>query len=304
MNSPVRQLIRKIPFSRSLLLYAKRWRYTPSVIKRRLQLRFEHPTKIELQIEGSRPKPLYVYLSDLKGRAYAESKTAANVELATFKSFAPNADLIFDVGCNYGEFTLSLDYPSLKQDVFIAAFEPNPHVFSALRSSIEANGLSASVRLENRGCGAENGSFRFFHNLFSSGNSSLIHQNDTVPFGIKTETVPVVTIDSFVSDAELTAESKVVLLKTDTEENDFNVLEGARRTLEAAQRFLIVAETSIESLREEEQKNRGLLEYLFQPKHQVTALFSNTPHACESIAHLHELFDGAAGHIDLLIHSE
>jgi len=69
---------------------------------------------------------------------------------------APKANTFYDIGSNWGYFSLLVAaQPSFSGQIY--AFEPNPHTFVDLKSTITQAGLDDCVTILNYGLGSEDG---------------------------------------------------------------------------------------------------------------------------------------------------
>lgn len=134
---------------------------------------------------------------------------------------ARHGGLMIDVGANYGYFSLLWAAASSQNRVI--AFEASPRNHAALHRNVTLNGLDSQVEVREMAVGREAGELCF----------SLGTQEQTGWGGFSdsaTETtveVPVVTLDSSVSEHEL-----VDVLKIDVEGADTWVLYGSKKLLE------------------------------------------------------------------------
>ncbi len=128
-------------------------------------------------------------------------------------------DVFADVGANYGVYSLH----AALQGAHVLAFEPNPTVANALRTTIAAN-PGSSVDLRQAAVGAMPGSVTFHVPRGGSGTGSLYRshaEHDAAATAIRCE---MTTIDSL-------ALSRLDAVKIDVECAEADVLKGSRRTL-------------------------------------------------------------------------
>jgi FkbM family methyltransferase len=153
------------------------------------------------------------------------------------------ADLILDIGANYGEVILSADYPD---DPDIAVVEPNPRLVSPLRRSISAAGLHATVHP----IAASDGTGPATLNLYgrSTGTSSLETRRPTADRTVEVQRAP---IDDLVAPGH-----EQCLFKIDVEGHEAQVLAGMARTLAACQSWRGMIEHG---------RDRGLIDLSFAP---------------------------------------
>jgi len=141
---------------------------------------------------------------------------------------------VIDVGANVGYFTLlSASIVGNKGRVY--SFEPEQKNFNELLSNIELNGYK-NVTANRKAVDSKNGIAQFSVSRFEPGRHSLIA--DTM--GGKIDKVDVETIR--LDDA---VKGKIDLIKTDTEGNEFGVIQGAEKLLRQKDIKLIVEFFSI-----------------------------------------------------------
>jgi len=121
--------------------------------------------------------------------------------------FAPDRVFV-DVGANVGAYSLRAAAKGMQ----VVSFEPNPENVALLRKNAELNRLS--LDLHECALGSSEGRVR----LSQTGGTSKVTENE----GIE---VPLATLDSFNLPW-------VDLMKIDVEGYEFDVVEGARKTLE------------------------------------------------------------------------
>jgi FkbM family methyltransferase len=143
---------------------------------------------------------------------------------------------VCDLGANLGYYTIKLAH-LVGPGGYVLALEPNPELFPFLRDSVELNGFSARVRIENLAAGAENGSLVLNYADTNMGGGNL--------FGLpphmspRTSEVRVVAVDDLVHD-----ERGFDLIKIDVEGWESQVIKGMARTLEKSAHASIVTEVS------------------------------------------------------------
>ncbi len=139
-----------------------------------------------------------------------------------------NSELtIFDVGANVGNYSEHIIklFPKAK----LYSFEPHPKIFTILK-----NTSSNKYKVFNFGFGNEIKELQLFDYKNETGGSEhasiykdvfdSIYKTESISYSIKIN-----TIDNFLNENGL---KNITLLKTDTEGNDFAVLQGAKKTLE------------------------------------------------------------------------
>ncbi len=132
-------------------------------------------------------------------------------------------DTFLDVGANIGWHSLLLarKHPDLQ----VFAFEPEPENSELLQHNIRINGLT-NVEVIPKAASIEEGEQEFY--LYAdknAGRHSLLPINEG-----KVITVPLITLDHFISERGLSPKS-IKLLKIDVEGYELNVLRGAESLL-------------------------------------------------------------------------
>ena len=143
---------------------------------------------------------------------YQQSELIANI--------ARNGGLFIDVGANYGYY--SLIWASLNSTNLVHAFEPSPQNFKMLNSNIARNNYGDKIHTHQ--CSLSNIKDEVF---FNDG-----PKEQTTWGGIcKTETESTRVVQSEKIDNLFDLNSRIDVLKIDTEGADFLVLCGAERLL-------------------------------------------------------------------------
>ncbi|MDD5363586.1 MAG: FkbM family methyltransferase [Ignavibacteria bacterium] len=134
-------------------------------------------------------------------------------------------DVIFDVGANVGNYANHIQ--NLFPESRIFSFEPHPKIFVTLKDNCK------NIDLFNFGFGNEEKELLLYdykEEAEGSEHASLykdvfdkIYKKETTSFNIKIR-----TIDNFVKENNI---ENITLLKTDTEGNDFAVLQGAKDSI-------------------------------------------------------------------------
>lgn len=130
-------------------------------------------------------------------------------------------DTVIDVGANLG-FMSVLFAQLVGPTGNVFALEPSRRAFEKLEYTIQINEVDRIVKPICKGCGA-NSDTQFLHHITpSSGNSSLVPQNEMA--GGHTEKIEIETLDNLMPDLFT---DRVDLLKIDTEGFEIQVLQGA-----------------------------------------------------------------------------
>jgi FkbM family methyltransferase len=164
----------------------------------------------------------------LVGRNFGPSEVGKSGELAALhrmKSAVPSADVVFDVGANVGEWTLSAarSWPRAS----IHAFEPSAATFAMLQAAT----AGLRVTCVRRAVSDRPGQVEL-HEVPGLPGLSSLHARDLSTHGMEmtaTEDVTAVTLDEYCADNGIAA---VDVMKIDVEGHELAVLHGARRLLE------------------------------------------------------------------------
>ena len=141
---------------------------------------------------------------------------------------ANRSGVLIDVGANQGNY--SLDSIRVNQGLVIYAFEPHPITFSSLAGNVINH---SSIVPINKGMSAENGVLKLYDYPSKDGSShaSLFQDVITEIHGAGSAVwheVELTTLDNFLKSENI---SEVILLKIDTEGNEFDVLRGGANAI-------------------------------------------------------------------------
>lgn len=147
----------------------------------------------------------------------------------TLHGFLESDAVFFDVGANFGWFTLF----AAKHVAQVHAFEPNPKVFDLLKRSVGVNGLN-NVTLNRNAVGAESGKMLFSADPHWVGNGRIVEAEQ---FGRTWEDlveedsgqVNVLTLDEYLTGLEL--DGRPVVLKVDVEGFEPRVVLGGKNLI-------------------------------------------------------------------------
>lgn len=157
-----------------------------------------------------------------------------------YKKLNKSPKVIFDCGANIGFVTYQFNKRFKNASIY--SFEPNPSVFSKLKSS---NLNNQNVYVHNMGIGEENGSLNFFKNN-NTGTSSFLEPNDfhKAHLARKYEKieVPIVSISDF---CKMNKIENIDILKLDIEGFELKALKGCENMLENNQIDFIFAEVNL-----------------------------------------------------------
>lgn len=137
-------------------------------------------------------------------------------------------DLCLDVGANYGAFTLAGRYDAGARCM---AFEPNALVRDCLARSVDTHPDRERIEIVPLVVSDADGDVEFHIDTLKSGCSS-IHESPRFRGALSTVRVRATTLDAMARERGW--RPKRLLIKTDTEGNDFRVLQGAGSLLAGA----------------------------------------------------------------------
>jgi FkbM family methyltransferase len=148
----------------------------------------------------------------------------SNGELRVLRSALRDADVIFDVGANVGEW---LDMAmQIRQRATFHAFEPCRGTYDRLC----ARGLPANVTAVHAAAGATSGSAPLFVLGDGSTGNSLYDRGRNGDAHVRVESVPMVRLDDYCAAAGIDG---IDYLKIDVEGHELAVLQGAAGLIEA-----------------------------------------------------------------------
>lgn len=174
---------------------------------------------------------IFVTSTDLeqKSRASIEDERAVAATIRIWREVSRRGfDLCIDVGANYGAFTLAGRYGAGSRCI---AFEPNGLVRECLTQSIATHPDRARIEVVPMVASDAAGEVEFHIDTLKSGCSS-IHESPRFRGAVSTVRVPATTLDAMRDSRGWRPER--LLLKTDTEGNDFKVLTGGSTLLASA----------------------------------------------------------------------
>lgn len=152
-----------------------------------------------------------------------------NSEFDYFKEYFQKSKItIFDIGANVG--LKVKEFQSQFPDSTIYAIEPLPSLFNKLS---ESNSSNPNVRVFNIGISDRSERLEFHVNSGVDTSSFLVSQktglnSDNQVKTLQTEYLPVVSLDEFVIDNDI---SKIDILKMDIQGSELNALKGAYKLL-------------------------------------------------------------------------
>lgn len=136
--------------------------------------------------------------------------------------------VILDVGSNIGDYAEKLVSVGFKERIY--CFEPHPNTFGILKEKFEN---SNKVITTNSAVSDKSGRMELFDYKSSGTSHASLHEKVITEvhneLSVRHE-VEVISLDEFVIDNEI---KNVFFLKVDTEGNELNVFNGARKLLSA-----------------------------------------------------------------------
>lgn len=306
VKSWVKKLLLSTRFSRLLLSHLNRRLRPHNVVTEYRAYLAEEPVS-RLMHNGN---AIYLYPSDHKAQMYFSGSAFDDAVYQLWCKYAPLSRYVFDIGANYGQFTLA---PVTKADrgqvEVIFTFEPNPKLARALALSIAQSELDDVVLLVEKGVSNELGTASFTLNLHSSGGSSLDEDVAVNPLTGRYVHKIDIALTDLAGAEELQpydfADASIAM-KIDVEGHDFYALEGAASILNEASDLFVVVEADYQSYRYYfHDGNRppaaGVVE-LFD-KSQVYCVCSNVFEEVRSLSELGALLHGKKGCVDLIFTS-
>lgn len=187
-------------------------------------------------------------------------------EMSAFISLCNSHKTLFDVGAQYGLF--SLIFCSKNRDNLAIAYEPSPILYPKATSIVHLNSLDSQIKLENYAIGKEKGAFNF--SLEDEGFIQICPSSSTTK-GLEIE---VTSIDSECLRLNIHPD----ILKIDIEGYEFEALLGAENLLKE-QKPTIFLELHLHYLESRGIRPKEVLDYL--ENHQYS-FFSCTGQALEA----------------------
>ena len=213
---------------------------------------------------------MYCYpQTDWKSASYVTDHTKNNIESKIFATAIESADIGIDCGANLAEFLLRVDFTKTKKSLDMVLFEANPKLCRAIEKTISELPIQKNCHLEKMGVSDKSYNGEFFVNLFSSGASSELADqqkltNDTWGYNqsiiVKSSFV---SLDQYAQTKGLT-KKKSWVIKIDVEGSELKVLHGAKQVLSNAEKMCLIVEFSPESLKNTSDSHLDTLIELFK----------------------------------------
>jgi|GEM_PF-3573911 len=168
--------------------------------------------------------------------SYFEQYAGGTVD-SFFRTFAKPGDLVFDIGANLGQSTMSAAVAvGIAGRVY--SFEPNPVTFKVMSANLKRMGL-VNVTPVELALSDRSGSVDFYVDMraeFGSQGSSLRELDDLKAQGkTKKTSVKCSTLDAFCAEHQLQPK----LLKIDVESFEPQVVAGGRNFIEGARPIIL-----------------------------------------------------------------
>lgn len=302
----VKKLVLSTRFSRLLLSHLNRLLRPHNVVTEYSDYLAEKPVR-HLMHNGN---AIYLYPSDQKAQMYFSGSAFEDAVYRLWRKHAPLFRYVFDIGANYGQFTLA---PVTRADhgqvEAIFTFEPNPKLARALALSIAQSELDDVVMLIEKGVSNAPGTASFTLNLHSSGGSSLDEDVAVNPLTGRYVHKIDIALTDLAGAEELQpydfADASIAM-KIDVEGHDFFALEGAASILNEASDLFVVIEADYQSYQHYfHGANRAPavdVVKLFD-KNWVYCVCSNVFEEVRSLSDLGAVLKGKKGCVDLIFTS-
>ncbi len=164
--------------------------------------------------------------------------------LEIWQSLIPDAEVIFDLGANFGLFGLIAKGINPKANVIFV--EPLPRNASRIKKNLTINGFDAEVVV--KAMGNHEGEIAFFdmaaqENTIASIDRSFVESHQHAA-EIRPIRVPMTSLDHYMITNKV---KQLDLIKIDVEGADFEVLLGTRKTLQRFQPTILIEITNNEN---------------------------------------------------------
>jgi len=171
-----------------------------------------------------------------------------------FKNQIRSADLLIDIGANYGYY--SLLGLSTNPDLRVIAVEPIEENFSVLNKNVKQNAfLSERVKLVNAAVTSKSGKIKFYKSEASDNSSVLKHPNSSTLAEIE---VDAVTVDDLIENENISR----LFIKSDTDGNELEVLKGLQKTFERYDEITLLIEVNPKMLKLADTAASAIVDFL------------------------------------------
>ncbi|MDH7796150.1 MULTISPECIES: FkbM family methyltransferase [unclassified Beijerinckia] len=179
-------------------------------------------------------------------------------EVEAFKRFLSPADVVLDIGANFGLYSL-IAGDVVRDNGRLFSFEASPHTFQFLKRTALVNRLFWSGRnsFVNAAVSDAPGEASFVSYMNSLGGSHIQNASQDLPEATVVDRVKQISIDDFL-DKDL----KVDLVKIDVEGNELNVLKGMQEVIKRSPSIRIILEYYTNSAEPTEQ-GKAVLDFIW-----------------------------------------
>ena len=208
-------------------------------------------TKAEREIRPVEWRPGTTFKTDLSERYGCEIHNGyfqEKYETQMFQELLAPGSVVFDVGANFGLYTI-LSAQAVLPTGSVYAFEPVERSFDLLAENIRINKLEDIARCYNLCVGAADGQTEFYVTEDAAFSGMAFTQRSPL---LQTKTVQVRSIDSFFRES---GQTSINALKIDVEGFEYAVLAGAIKTIRNSPEIVILLEVSSKNLTPERKAN-------------------------------------------------
>lgn len=142
---------------------------------------------------------------------------------SVFKKIVKPNDVVIDIGANIGYYSM-LAASLVGVNGVVWSFEPEPTNYEYLKKNVELNNY-LNIFSQQKAVTSKTGYADLYVSKVESGEHSLLSVRDHVKDSIRVQTLAL--------DDLFTTNTKVNVIKTDTEGNDCNIIYGARNLIKA-----------------------------------------------------------------------
>jgi len=179
-------------------------------------------------------------------------------ELAFVKQILQANDIVFDIGANIGIYSL-LSSNYVGESGLVYAFEPVDSTYKKLLENIKANQI-ANLLPYNIAVSDKSNEIL---TIYKNDNGYDVFDSMVTPLldNAKEIKVSTVSLDDFITQQNVDVQS-IKLIKIDVEGWEFNVLQGAKKLLEAHLPIAFLVEFSKENVDSTSIKNKAVYDYM------------------------------------------